>query len=195
MKINHFPVNMGKHQMKNFLKNDTGFGRSLANQKLTGEELASRQLKKFGISMLVLAVSIGLYYLGFFGSVDGPLHPARIGEKLSRLGVTRIHLLITFIALFAVTLVWNWIYNLINRWMGKRFICLYKDKSGKTCGAAAKLQKAHGQKANAANRLFLCEKGHTDTNAQFLPVKKGKWDYTLCAAMLTVVCGIMFCIF
>jgi len=186
---------MGNHKMKNFLKKAAGFGRLPANKQLTGEELASRQLKKFGISMLVLGVSIGLYYLGFFGSVDGPLHPARLGKMLSHLGVTQIHLLITFIILFTVSLVWNWIYNLINRWAGKRFVCLHKDKSGKTCGALANLQKTHEQKANTSNRVFVCEKGHTNANAQFLPLKKGKWGYTLCAAMLTVVCGITFYIF
>ncbi len=186
---------MGNHRMKNLKKQETGFGRLLSNEQLTAEELASRQLKKFGISMLVLAVSIGLYYLGFFGSVDGPLHPARLGEMLNHCGVTKIHLLITFIILFAATLAWNWIYNLINRWTGKRFICLYKDKSGKTCGATATLQKIHGQKANTNNRVFVCEKGHTNASAQFLPIKKGKWGYTLSAAMLTVVCGIMFYIF
>ena len=180
---------MEKYKMKNFLKNST-LSRPLSTRQLTGDELARRQLKSFGISMLVLGVSIGLYYLGFFGSVDGPLHPARLGENLSRLGFTQIHLLVIFSALFIVSLTWNWIYNLINQWTGKRFVCLYKDKSGKPCGAAAKLQKTHGQKTTANNRLFLCEKGHTSTNAQYLPVKKGKWGYTLCAAMLTVVCGI-----
>ena len=145
--------------------------------------------------MSVMAISIGLYYLGFFGSIDGPLHPARIGAKLNRLGFTQIHLLITFIALFAVTVAWNWIYNVVNRWTGRRFICLDKDTSGNTCGAAAKLKKNHDQKATGNRRVFVCDKGHTNINAQFLPVKKGRWGYTLCAAMLTVVCGITIYIF
>ena len=181
--------------MKNFKKQKIGFNRPFSNEQLTGEELANRQLKKFGISMSVMAVSIGLYYLGFFGSVDGPLHPARMGENLSRLGFTQIHLLITFSVLFTVTLVWNWIYNLINRWTCRGFTCLHKDKSGKTCGAATKIQKTHDRKSNANNRLFLCDKGHTSTHAQYLPVKKGKWGVTLCAAMLTIVCGTAFYIF
>ncbi len=176
--------------MNHFFKKNTGFGQPLPNHELTGDELANRQLKNFGISMLVMGLSIGLYYLGFFGSLDGPLHPARIGEKLNRLGFTQIHLLITFIVLFAVTVVWNWVYNLVNQWTGRRFICLHKDSAGNTCGAAAKIQKHHDQKPDADNRLFLCAKGHANTTAQFRPVKKGKWAYSLCACVLTIVCGI-----
>ena len=176
--------------MNHLAKIISGSTQPLPNQQITGDEMARVQLKKFGINMLVLGASIGLYYLGFFGSVDGPLHPTRIGEKLSSLGFTQIHLLITCIAVFAVTVVWNWIYNLFNRLTGRHLTCLHEDTSGKICGAATKIQKNHTPKANANNPFFICEKGHTNTNAQYLPVKKGRWGYTLCAVMLTVVCGI-----
>lgn len=190
MKINDSDLKTEKDKMNPLPKNISG-----SNQPLTGDEMGRRQLKKFGVNMSILGASIGLYYLGFFGSIDGPLHPTRIGEKLNSLGFTQMHLLITCIALFAVTVCWNWIYNLISRWTGRRFTCLHKNDSGEICGAAAKRHKNHDQKTDANNCIFVCDKGHQNVHAQFLPVKKNKWGYTLCASMLTVVCGIMVYIF
>lgn len=181
--------------MTQFSKKDTGAHRPLSNHQISGEELANRQLKKFGISMSVMAASIGLYYLGFFGSFDGPLHPTRVGEKLSRLGFTAIHLLVIFIILFAASVTWNWIYNLFNRWTGRRHCCLRKNDSGEICGAATAMQKIQAQPAGANNRLFLCEKGHKNTHARYIPVKKDKWGYSLCAVMLVLVCGTALYIF
>ena len=41
---------------------------------------------------------------------------------------------------------------------------------------------------------FVCAKGHHHTSALFHQVKKGKWSMTVCAALLTLVCGITFII-
>lgn len=69
------------------------------------------QLKKFGYNMVALALSIGLYYLGFFGTVEGPLNPSAIGQYLRSFGFSRYHLLFVLFVLFVISLTWNLIYN------------------------------------------------------------------------------------
>ena len=73
------------------------------------------RLKKFGYNMIVLSVSIGLYYLGFFGTVEGPLNPIDISLKLKASGVSSHHLLYALIILFIISFTWNWMYNCLVR--------------------------------------------------------------------------------
>jgi hypothetical protein len=166
--------------------------RSIAGQRLSGHELANRQLKRFGINMLVLAASIALYYLGFFGSVDGPLHPFRIGLGLHGLGVTRTSLLYTLTGFLALSVIWNWLYNLFNRLSGRGFICINVDGWGGICGQRV-TRVRHRDKNHPGNKwIFLCPKGHQHTTACFLPVRKGVWGHALWAVMLILVGGMAF---
>ena len=72
---------------------------------------ARYQLKKFGYNMVALSLSIALYYLGFFGTVEGPLNPSTMAQNLKSLGFSGHHLLTVLLVLFLISLTWNWIYN------------------------------------------------------------------------------------
>lgn len=58
-----------------------------------------------------MGISFGLYYLGLFGGVGGPLAPERIGSRLADLGFSGRHLLYFCLLLTAVAATWNWMYN------------------------------------------------------------------------------------
>lgn len=73
------------------------------------------RLQNFGLTMVVMGISFGLYYLGFFGGVPGPLSPGHIGDVLSGMGIADRHLLILCLSLTAVALTWNWLYNAVGR--------------------------------------------------------------------------------
>ncbi len=72
---------------------------------------ARYQLKKFGYNMVALSLSIALYYLGFFGTVEGPLNPCTMAQNLKSFGFSGHHLLSVLLVLFLLSLTWNWIYN------------------------------------------------------------------------------------
>ena len=91
-----------------------GFKENLRNDMCV-EDLARQQLRRFGWSMISLAVCISLYYLGFFGTTEGPMNPARLGMKMAEFGVNRTHVILVLAAIFLVSIAWNWIYNLIGR--------------------------------------------------------------------------------
>jgi uncharacterized protein YybS (DUF2232 family) len=61
--------------------------------------LGRNRLQYFGLTMVVMGISFILYYLGFFGSVDGPLTPAKLGATLSGLGVTQRHVIVILLSL------------------------------------------------------------------------------------------------
>ena len=63
-----------------------------------------RRLMRMCMSMLVMAICFPLYELGLFGSVDGPLNPDRLGDKIATLGVTRDHSMIFFLSLLIFAL-------------------------------------------------------------------------------------------
>ncbi len=87
-------------------------GNYMENSDKTGCSDNTRyQLKRFGYNMIALALSIALYYLGFFGSVEGPLNPSTIGQYLKSFGFSGNHLLFALFILFAFSVSWNWIYN------------------------------------------------------------------------------------
>lgn len=70
-----------------------------------------KRASNFSVTMIVMGASFGLYYLGLFGTIDGPLTPANIGGSLAALGVTRWHLLELSAALTVLAISWNWFYN------------------------------------------------------------------------------------
>ena len=49
-----------------------------------------------------------LYYLGCFGTVDGPLTPAKMGAALAGLGVTRRHVILLLLSILIGAISWNW---------------------------------------------------------------------------------------
>ena len=65
--------------------------------------------------MVVMGISFGLYYLGFFGGVPGPLSPGRIGDALAGMGFSDRRLLILCLSLTAAALTWNWLYNALRK--------------------------------------------------------------------------------
>ena len=85
----------------------------MENNKPGYPDNARYQLKKFGYNMVALALSIALYYLGFFGTVEGPLNPSILGQHLKSFGFARYHLFFSLFILFVISLTWNWIYNLV----------------------------------------------------------------------------------
>lgn len=77
------------------------------------------RLQNLGLSMMVMGLSFVFYYLGFFGGVEGPLSPGRIGDALARLGFSGRHLLMLCLSLTAIALTWNWLYNAFRRLLHK----------------------------------------------------------------------------
>jgi len=79
------------------------------------EIFARRRLKRFGWEMIILALSMGLYYLGFFNTVEGPLNTHRVGAFLAENGITVTHLILFLVAVFVISVSWNWMLNLSRR--------------------------------------------------------------------------------
>lgn len=70
-------------------------------------DFARQRLKNFGTSLIAMGICFPLYYLGFFGGVEGPLQPDRLGETLAALGIARSHFLGLFLAALALSLLWS----------------------------------------------------------------------------------------
>jgi hypothetical protein len=141
--------------------------------------------------MLVLVICFPLYYLGFFGSVDGPLNPGRIGNSLSGMGVTRTHSMVFFLSLLIMALTWNWIYNLVSYLRGGRLTCTKTDEEGKPCGAKAERIKVVHRKTGERVSQYVCALGHKRPEAHFHPVQKGTVSHTVWVMML-FFCVIVF---
>lgn len=123
------------------------------------------RLYRFGLTMIVMGASFGLYYLGLFGGVDGPLNPDRIGEKLAALGFSNRHLLTVLMVFLVVAIIWNWLYNALNRFFGRRMTCSLRLKDTQALCALPVRRDSSGQ--------FVCSAGHRCHSARFNPVKKG----------------------
>ena len=63
--------------------------------------------------------------------MDGPLHPARIGESLAGMGLTKTHSMVFFLSFLIISLCWNWIFNIVSHLMGSRLPCNKVDEEGK----------------------------------------------------------------
>lgn len=123
------------------------------------------RVQNFGMTMIVMGISFIFYYLGLFGSVDGPLEPDKIGERLASAGMTNQHLLTLLLTLMGIAIVWNWIYNACCRLLGKRMHCAHQGNAkGGRCAMPVR--------RNAAGR-YVCAAGHDRPDACFLPLKKG----------------------
>jgi hypothetical protein len=119
----------------------------------------------FGWTMIVMGASFGLYYLGLFGSVDGPLRPEHIGDQLAAVGFTRPHLLLLLVSLLGIAVVWNWLFNAICRLLGLRLTCACRmEASDGFCPAPVRrVRRGH----------YVCAEGHTRPNGRFHALKKG----------------------
>lgn len=147
---------------------------SRTDQNAARDSLAQKQLQRFGLTMLVLAVSLVLYYFGFFGTYQGPLHPAKIGNALDGLGLQQWHFVYIPILLSVLSLTWNWVANCFCRATGRRLACLRQEsKDSLPCARSVRKQAGIGQQ----QAVFVCSQGHQETAARFCPLKKGPWSY------------------
>jgi hypothetical protein len=123
------------------------------------------RMQNFGLSMIVMGASFILYYLGLFGTVDGPLRPDRIGDRLAAVGFSNRHLMIFLLASMAIAIVWNWLYNATCRLLGKRLACACRvgGADGFCPAPVRRVRRGH----------YVCAAGHTRPDARFHPLKKG----------------------
>jgi len=147
-----------------------------------------KRLIRFCLSMLVMVLCFPLYYLGLFGSVEGPLNPARIGESLAGLGITRIHSAVFFLTLLVIAVSWNWIFNLVSYLSGARLTCNRVNEDGKPCGVRAERRKVVLKKTGEKISQYVCAEGHKRPEAHFHPVHKGTFSHTLW------VLALIFCV-
>jgi hypothetical protein len=143
-----------------------------------------QRLIRFCGSMLVMVICFPLYYLGLFGSVDGPLHPARLGERLAGMGVSRTHSMVFFLTFLIIAVSWNWIFNLVSLAMGSRLTCTRPNAGGSPCGEPTTQGKTKDQKKT----VYTCAKGHRRADAHFHPVRKGTVSHSIW------VISLVFCI-
>ena len=160
----------------------------------TSRSFIQKRLIRFCLSMLVMVICFPLYYLGFFGSVDGPLNPSRIGETLGSMGVTRTHCMIMFLTFLIISASWNWIYNMVSMLMGSRLSCTKANVAGKPCGAHVKRTRTPDDQSNRFAARYVCTRGHERPDALFHPVKKGAvshtvWLISLCFCIIVLVLG------
>jgi hypothetical protein len=129
------------------------------------------RLHNFGLTMVIMGASFILYYLGLFGTVEGPLTPANLGASLSSLGVTQRHVILMLLALLIGAITWNWIFNLTRFVAGRRMTCLARSKDADGfCGApsAACPNAAVGRSWNMSARTVIGA-----TRPTSIPLKKG----------------------
>ena len=138
--------------------------------------------------MIVMGFCFPLYYLGLFGTVDGPLNPAQLGAKFADMGVSKTHMLVFFLSFMNIAVTWNWIFNLMSIAIGSRLTCNKTDKEGTPCGAPVKRIKVVHKKTGSVTPLYVCSHGHKRPEAHFHPVKKGTFSHTLW------VISLFFCI-
>jgi len=139
-----------------------------------------QRLNHFGLTLIVMGVCFPLYYLGLFGSVDGPLNPAHLGVLLAGKGIMKMHILAVFTSLLIVALIWNWVYNWVSLLTGSRLTCTKKtDNKGSVCGASVSRRKVVHKKTNRTIPQYVCEYGHKQSEAHFHPVRKGTVSYSL----------------
>lgn len=146
-----------------------------------------QRMRRVSLNMAVMGASVALYYLGFFGRVDGPLNPTRIGAKLAALGFTGRHLLIALPIVLIIAITWNWLYNSICRLSGRRMTCLFHSNNDATyCALPVR---------PVQRNLFVCEAGHRCTAARFHPLKKGAFaHFTWMILLVFSVIAYCFCI-
>jgi hypothetical protein len=150
-----------------------------------------KRLIRFWMSMLSFLICLPLYHLGLFGTREGPLNPARMGESLAGMGVTKTHSMVFFMSLLIISLSWNWIYNLVSHLRGARLTCNKMDEEGHVCGARAERRKVVQKKTGREVSQYVCTQGHKRPEAHFHPLEKGTASHTVCVIALAF-CVIVF---
>ena len=156
-----------------------------------GLSFVHKRLVRMSLSTVVMILCFPLYYLGLFGSVEGPLNPARIGDFLAGMGVTKTHSLIFFPSFLIIAVSWNWIYNIVSLLMGSRLTCKKLDEEGKPCGARVERRKVEQKKTGQKVAQYVCANGHKRPDAHFHPVQKGMVSHTVWLVALTF-CVVVF---
>lgn len=151
-----------------------------------------KRLIRLCLSMLVFVLCMPLYYLGFFGTVEGPLNPARIGESLAAMGVAKTHSILFFLTLMIITVTWNWIFNLVSYLAGARLTCNKTDDDGKPCGAPVEKRRVIHKKTGLTVPQYVCAQGHKRPEAHFHPVQKGTISHTLWVVALVFCVIVIF---
>jgi len=150
-----------------------------------------KRLVRMSLSTVVMILCFPLYYLGLFGSVEGPLNPARIGDSLADMGVTKTHSLVFFLSFLIIAVSWNWIYNIVSLLLGSRLTCNKLDEEGKPCGARVQRKKAVQKKTGQKVAQYVCANGHKRPDAHFHPIRKGMVSHTVWLVALTF-CVVVF---
>lgn len=145
-----------------------------------------RTLRSFGLNMVVMALSFMLYYLGLFGTVEGPLNINSIARTMADAGIsfTRDDLQIVLITLCVIALTWNWILNMVARQAGWNYSCIAGKKE--PCGQLARRSRDE----NGQGWIYTCASGHKETRALFRPIRKGK--VAICLLMVALASCVMF---
>jgi hypothetical protein len=155
-------------------------------QQTQGRSYAQRWKFRFGLNMIVMAVCFGLYYLGFFGRVEGPLSMANIGKGLAGMGFTVASFQGLLIAIFLILLTWNWLLNLVAHLTGQRLTCTHGSREQECCGELVERRRDRDGKS----WVYACPNGHMRREAHFHPIRKGKLANSLLAASLAA--AVMF---
>lgn len=151
------------------------------------QNYAQRKMRSFGVTIIVTVACFGLYYLGFFGGVEGPLEGKNIGEALAGAGFTKFHLLYIMLGLFLISLTWNWCLNGVAYLTGTRRTCLKTSSIGRgtACGANVTRKRTEG-----SDHHYECPKGHVADKAAFHPIRKNTAAHTIWMT-LAACCGIL----
>jgi len=157
-----------------------------------GLDFLHKRLIRMLLSLLVMVLCFPLYYLGLFGSVEGPLNPARIGDFLAGMGVTKIHSLAFFLSFLIIAVSWNWIYNIVSLLVGARLTCKKVDEEGKPCGARVERRKVEQKKTGQKVAQYVCANGHKRPDAHFHPVRKGTISHTVWLVALSFCVVVLF---
>jgi hypothetical protein len=144
------------------------------------------------MSMLVMVICFPLHSMGLFGSVDGPLNPARIGESLAGLGATRTHFALIFLSFLIIAVTWNWIFNWVSLIAGNRLTCKREMEEGVVCGASVKRTRATDKKTGRQIDRYVCIHGHKRADAHFHPVRKGTFSNCLWVVSMTFCLIVLF---
>lgn len=129
-----------------------------------------RRARYSGLTFIIMVVSFVLYGLGLFGTVEGPLHPERIGTTLAKMGVTGSHFVVLFALISIIAVTWDRLFNHICLWLGLRLTCRQEvDNGGTRCGAPV----VRNRTEESGTEELVCAEGHKRLDAQFHPIQKG----------------------
>jgi len=149
---------------------------------------ARSRLQSFGLTMIVMGACFIFYYLGLFGTVEGPLTPARIGTALSSLGMTQRHVIAILLSILIAAVSWNWLFNLTSLLAGHRMTCTARPKGAdRVCGAPVKRTRHIAKRSGRRVVVYVCACGHRRPEAHFHPLKKGTVSNTIWLACLVFV--------